>query len=411
MLRFDPDTGLYADPTDRLRAEVRADWQAAFARDGLPPLNVEPETPAGQLADSQTAAIADKDGQLLYLANQFNPLTAEGVWQDALGKIYFLTRKVAESSVAVCLCKGLPGTVIPAGALIRSAADGTLWRCAATTAIPTGGAAEIPFRAGDAGPLAAGAHTLTEIVTVTPGWDSVDNPAAAAPGRDAESRAEFETRRAASVAKNAHGSVAALHGAIADIPGVLDLAVLENTGDDPVARWGVTIPGHSIRISVHGGEDAAIAEAVYRKKDGGCGTAGNTEISYSDPDFGGAAYTYRIERPEPLAFGVRVALRATPDTPAGVEEAVKKAVLNNFNGLDGGLRVGMADIVYASRFYAPALAAGVRDLVGVKICAPAAGKAWADEVTVNADRVPVLSADDITVVIEDTPTQRGRRPQ
>lgn len=408
MLRFDPDVGLYVDPTDQIRAEVRADWRAAFAGNGGPPLNVEPETPAGQLIDSQTAAVAAKDAQVLHLANQFNPLTAEGVWQDALGKIYFLTRKIAESSVAVCRCKGLPGTVIPAGALIRSNADGALWRCARTTAIPTGGAADIPFRAGETGPLAAGAHTLTEIVTVTPGWDSVDNPAAAVPGRDAESRAEFETRRAAGVAKNAHGSVAALYGALADLPGVLDLAVLENTGDEPVVRWGVTIPGHSVCISVYGGEDAAVAETVYRKKDGGCGTAGNTEISWSDPDFGGATYAYRIERPEPLAFGVRVTLRATPDTPALVEDAVKKAVLDNFHGRDGGLRAGMADIIYASRFYAPAVAAGVKDLVGVKIRAPAGSGDWADEVTVNADRVPVLSADDITVHIEDTPTRRGR---
>ena len=87
MLHFDPRTGLYADEIQDVRRTVQQDWIAAFRRDGRPELNVEPETPAGQLVDSQTAAIVDKDNEVLFLANQFNPETAEGIWQDALAKI------------------------------------------------------------------------------------------------------------------------------------------------------------------------------------------------------------------------------------------------------------------------------------------------------------------------------------
>lgn len=403
MLYFDPQTGLYAESVEDVRQSVRQGWKDAFRRDGLPELNTEPETPAGQLIDSQTAAIVDKDNEVLFLGNQFNPLTASGVWQDALGKIYFLTRKVAQNSEVVCQCRGLAGTVISQGARIKSSVDGSEWACMEAVTISAGGTAQARFQAQTPGPLVALANTLTEIVTVTPGWDSVTNPAAAVVGRDSESQLEFEKRRYNSVAANARGSVAALYGAIANLPDVLDVVVLENVGNDPIASWGVTIPGHSVWIAVTGGTDSEIAETIYRKKDAGCGTAGNTQIGYQDAELPGMPiYTYRIERPAPLAFAVRVTLRLTPTTPQDIEQKIKDAVLADFNGAGphDNLRVGTAQEVYASRFYCAVIGAGVQNLVSIELAAPATGGTWGPSVTVNADQSPVLDADNIQVIIQ-----------
>lgn len=403
MLYFDPQTGLYAESVEDVRQSVRQGWKDAFRRDGLPELNTEPETPAGQLIDSQTAAIVDKDNEVLFLGNQFNPLTASGVWQDALAKIYFLTRKTAQTSEATCVCTGLQGTLITQGARIKSSADGSEWVCAETVTIPATGSAQARFQAQTPGPLVALANTLTEIVTVTPGWDSVTNPAAAVVGRDSESQLEFEKRRYNSVAANARGSVAALYGAIANLPDVLDVVVLENVGNDPIASWGVTIPGHSVWIAVTGGTDSEIAETIYRKKDAGCGTAGNTQIGYQDAELPGMPiYTYRIERPAPLAFAVRVTLRLTPTTPQDIEQKIKDAVLADFNGAGphDNLRVGTAQEVYASRFYCAVIGAGVQNLVSIELAAPATGGTWGPSVTVNADQSPVLDADNIQVIIQ-----------
>lgn len=403
MLHFDPQTGLYPDEIETVREAVREDWVLAFRKDGLPDLNTEPETPAGQLIDSQTAAIADKDSEVLYLAQQFNPLTAEGIWQDALGEIYFLKRKLATASTAVCVCTGLAGTVIQAGAVIKSTEDGSEWVCSGTVTIPQGqSSVRATFTASESGPVAASPNTLTRIVTVTPGWDSVTNPAAAVTGSTQESQAAFETRRYNSVAANARGSVNALYGAIANLDGVIDAVVLENTTNVSKQEWGVTIPGHSVYISVVGGQDADIAEAIYRKKDAGCGTAGNTQVTYQDTELPWQPiYTYSIERPTPLAFGVRVTIRKTSSTPYNIEDQIKAVVLANFNGSgdSGALRVGMAQNVYGSRFYCPILGVGVQDLQSIEIAAPVSAGQWGDMVTVNADQEPVLAADDITVVI------------
>lgn len=405
MLYFDPQTGLYAESVEDVRQSVRQDWKDAFRRDGLPELNTEPGTPAGQLIDSQTAAIVDKDSEVLFLANQFNPLTAEGIWQDALAKIYFLTRKTAQVSEAVCTCTGLQGTVIAQGALIKSSADGAEWACAETVTIPATGSVQVRFLARTSGPLMAAANTLTQIVTVTPGWDAVTNVAAAMVGRDSETQKEMEQRRYASVAANSRGSVSSLYGALADLPDVLDVVVLENIGNEPIVSWGVTIPGHSVWIAIVGGDESAIAETIYQKKDAGCGTAGNTTVTYQDMSLPGTPiYSYLIERPDALAFGVKVTFRLTPSTPQNIVQQIKKAVLDDFNGIGahGNLRVGTAQEVYASRFYCSAIGAGVQNLVSIEIAAPVSGAAWGDSVTVNADQTPVLDEGDILVsALED----------
>ena len=83
-----------------------------------------------------------------------------------------------------------------------------------------------------------------------------------------------------------------------------------------------------------------------------------------------------------------------------ITEKIKAAILADFNGQgSAGLRVGMAQNVYASRFYCPVLGVGVQDLQSIEIAAPLNGGQWVDMVTVNADQEPVLDAGDITVIV------------
>ena len=398
-LTFNPETGLVAPSTADIRAEVAAMFVAAFAKNGLPPLDTAPETPAGQLIDSLSAIIADKDAEILYLANQFNPLTAEGQWQAALGQIYFLSPYTATNSVATCTCTGLQGTVIGAGSIIQSASDNTQWVALETATIPSSGNVSVSFQCQTAGQIQASAGTLTKIVTVTPGWDSVTNTASAVVGTLAETQLAFEKRRYNSVAINARGSINALYSALSAIEGVIDLAVLENNTSSAVTKKGVSVPGHSVWITIVGGSETDIAAAIYRNKDAGCGTAGNTAISYTDDTIALApSYNYYIERPADLAFGVKVQYRETETTPADIEQRIKDAVVKNFNGGSTFSRAGTAQTIYASRFYGDIIACGVTDLVSVQIAAPVSGGSWTTQIDVDADEEPVIDAADVTVV-------------
>jgi uncharacterized phage protein gp47/JayE len=352
--------------------------------------------------DAEAAYLAQTNAELLYLFSQLNPRTAEGVWQDALGYIYFLSRKIAQPTLVTVTCSGLQGTQIPAGAQMQDE-DGTRYELVSTVTIPASGSVDGIFQCLEAGPIECPAGTLETIVTVIPGWDSGTNAAAGVIGRNRESQVDFENRRFASVAKNSHGSVFSLQGALADLDGVVDCTVLENPTSATVTKHGVSIPGHSVAICIYGGADDAIAETIYNKKDAGCGTTGNVTVTYVAEDYGNATYNYEIVRPTPTDVHIAVEINKTESTSATVEQDVRDAIIADFNGQDsnsGNVRVGLAQTLYASRCAVCVIkTAGVSDLVGITV-ALGTGTAGAS-ITIPGDVEPTISASDITVTINE----------
>jgi uncharacterized phage protein gp47/JayE len=259
------------------------------------------------------------------------------------------------------------------------------------------------FQCLEAGPIECPAGTLTTIVTVIPGWDSGTNAAAGVIGRNRESQADFENRRFASVAKNSHGSVFSLQGALADLDGVVDCQILENPTSSTVTKHGVSIPSHSVAICIYGGANADIAETIYNKKDAGCGTTGGTTVTHTATEAGNAVYSYSIVRPTPTDVKVAVEINKTDSTSATVEQDIKNAVIADFNGQDtnsGNTRVGLAQTLYASRFAVAVIkTAGVSDLVGITV-ALGTGTAGAS-ITIPGDVEPTISASDITVTVNE----------
>lgn len=391
------ETGITAEETSVIRANIAQEWKNAFADPTLPELDTNAETPAGQLIDGETALASEKDNELIFLSNQFNPKNAVGAWQDALGAIYFISRKIALPTYVTCQAEGAYGTVIPYGAIVQDTNGYTFMNTAPAT-INASGQATLIVRCTEMGAVEVTSGSVNKIVTTVPGWDRVTNAAAGVTGRDVESQAAFESRRVQSVAKNAHGSVASVFGAIADINDVTALLILENTTNVDKTEKGVTIAGHSVYISVYGGADNEIAKAIYNKIDAGCGTNGNTMVSYNpvsddatQPDM---LYSYYIERPTAVSTGIVVTVADEQTTT--LTNAIKEAVVNNFNGNSGYRRVKMGDTLYASRFYADVIKAGVTKLETIQIKYPLIATA-ADSVNVDADEIPTISVDDVTV--------------
>ena len=391
------ETGITAEETSVIRANIAQEWKNAFADPTLPELDTNAETPAGQLIDGETALASEKDNELIFLSNQFNPKNAVGAWQDALGAIYFISRKIALPTYVTCQAEGAYGTVIPYGAIVQDTNGYTFMNTAPAT-INASGQATLIVRCTEMGAVEVTSGSVNKIVTTVPGWDRVTNAAAGVTGREVESQAAFESRRVQSVAKNAHGSVASVFGAIADINDVTALLILENTGNTDKTEKGVTIAGHSVYISVYGGADNEIAKAIYNKIDAGCGTNGNTRVSYNpvsddatQPDM---LYSYYIERPTAVSTGIVVTVADEQTTT--LTNAIKEAVVNNFNGNSGYRRVKMGDTLYASRFYADVIKAGVTKLETIQIKYPLSATA-ADSVNVDADEIPTISVDDVTV--------------
>lgn len=402
MLNFNSQTGFSVSETSDIRDEVAQDWVEAFKEQGRPDLNVDPETPQGQIIDSQTAAIHQKDVELAFLAQQFNPQTASGRWQDALAKIYFINRKPAINSTCVCTLTGINGTTVTAGALIRSTYDQTLWSLNEDTTIGSNGTTTATFTCQSEGAIQAGVATLTQIVTTVPGWDAVTNATAAEVGQLVESQAAFESRRYQSVALNGRSTTAAVYARVAEVNNVIAAYVTDNKTNVNKTVDGYTLSPHSIYVSVIGGDDDDIAEAIYNSVSAGCDYNGNTTVNVTDPNTG-AVEAVTFMRPTQLPLYVKVTIQDDGNLPDGYETIVRQAVYNNFYGLDTSttisgeaiLRVIMNTDLYASRFLPSILNAGISQLLRVEISSD--NSTWVDFIHVPISNEPTLELENIQV--------------
>lgn len=335
---------------------VLEDFQAAFGGN----LNPSLETPQGQLASSEAAIIGNTDATFLYYTTQVDPAFAQGRMQDAIARIYFIERNPAQPTVTQCVCVGLAGVAIPVGALAQ-AEDGNLYTCTESGTIPVGGSITLTFACNVVGPIVCPANTVTQIYQAIPGWDSINNPTDGIEGNNTESRADFEARRAASVAHNSVGSLPAVYGAVLGVENVIDAYVTENDTLSNVTIRGTTLLPKSLYVAVVGGAALDVATAIWSKKAPGCGYNGNTTVTVYDEDGYVApfpSYQVTFEIPDPLEVSFAVVVANNGQVPANAGTLIQNAIINAFSGADGGTRARIGTTVYASRFVAPVLAVG-----------------------------------------------------
>jgi uncharacterized phage protein gp47/JayE len=385
-----------------------ADFVAAFALQGKT-LTPALTAPQGQLASSQAFIVADFQALLAQIVAMVDPMTSSGAYQDALGRIYFLTRKAATFATVPATLGGVPGQPIPAGGQVKSG-DGTIWATLLPTGFAPDGTAPVIFQSLTAGSLpVAGINDLT-IYQRSPGWQTVTNVVGSTPGRDVESRSEFETRRQESVQIGGTGAAAVVRAAVADVAGVSDVFVYNN-GSDTAITYGTTnypIPAHSIAIMATGGADLDIANAIHSKLDAGAGmsTSEATTVTITDSVNYAAPYPqYPINFVRPTATQVYItvnvaALSTLPsDYIVAVQQAVALAFLNGFSAADGSINIGRARIggqILAAGFSATIQALGNITPVTIYIGftpMPVTG----NSVTMGIDQQPVCPQLNITV--------------
>jgi hypothetical protein len=350
------DVGFVVPSEQSVLAGVQTDINNAFGGGVNPALT----TGLGQLATSTTALIGNKNDETVNLFHQFDPAYATGRGQDAIARIYFLSRNPALPTVVEALCTGGQGVIIPAGAQAKSA-DGLIYTCTdgtdPITGIPAIGNITLTFECSTDGPIPCPAGSLTTIFRSIPGWDSITNPTDGVLGRVVEGRAEFERRRSASVALNARGSLPSVRGAVLSVADILDAYVTENTASSPVTIRGVSVAAKSLYVSAVGGIDSDVAQAIWSKKAPGCGYNGNTTVTVFDSNSGYSpplpSYAVSFERPASLAILFAVVLANNAQIPSNAIAQIQTAIISAFAGADGGTRAQIASTIYSSRYYGP----------------------------------------------------------
>lgn len=376
---------------------VQEDMDAAFGGG----LNPALETPQGQLASSQTAIIGDKNSEIAEIVNQVDPQFADGRFQDAIARIYFLIRKPAIPTTVIVTLGGLPGTVIPAGTLAQDTSGNTYTNVGDST-IGVGSTVSAEFQNVLTGAIACPSGTLSKVFQTIPGWDTITNPTDGVLGNAVESRADFEFRRKNSVALNGRGTTNAIYAAVFNVANVIDVYAIDNPTNATVNTGSTNFPvvAHSIYVAVVGGLDADIAQAIWLKKDVGCDYNGNTSVTVTDTSgysYPQPTYVVKFQRPSALAIKFAVNIVNSATLPANIVTLVKNAIVARFNGSDGTVRERIGALILASRYYSAVVNVTPNlSLISVLI---GTSSPTLLQVQVGIDQTPTLSASDITVTL------------
>lgn len=342
-------TGFIAPTESAILAGVQADQQAAFGGN----LDSGLTTPQGQLAQSQTAIIGDANDQFLYLANGVDPAYASGRMQDAIGRIYFLTRLAAQPTTLQIACGGLQGVIISVGAQIQDS-SGNIYVCAAQGTIPSSGTITLSFACSTNGPIAVPASSGVSIYQAIPGWDTVSCISGVI-GRNVESRSAFELRRQQSVAANAVGMLDSILGAVLAVSGVVDAYVIDNPQSTSQTIGGMTLNANSVYVCVAGSfTPLTVAQAIWTKKPPGCNYTGNTSATVTDPNPVYSippSYTVSFQTAVNTPIFFAVSIKNSSTVPSNALTLIQGAIDNAFSGEDGGIVPRIGSMIFASRFY------------------------------------------------------------
>lgn len=324
--------GLQVKTRDELVAELETAFKAIYGED----INLDQNSPDGQLLQILAQAGADLR-ELLALVNAgFDPDQAEGFILDQRVALNGITRgggTFTEIEVDVTTDRalnlvGLDGqsaSVNPSVPNLYTVRDdaGTLFYLLDSQSPGAAGTFTYNFRAADLGLVEVSPNTVTTPVTVVRGIVSVNNPGAPlVVGRDEETDIALRTRRSVSQSIKARGMADGMQAALAALDGVVIAIVKENfttiTDDDG-------IPAHSIWAIVDGGDDTEIATTIKEYKSAGCGMKGAEEVDVPYND--GRPYIVKFDRPVSQDLWIRFDL----ELPGGIydADAIKAGIVEN----------------------------------------------------------------------------------
>jgi len=189
------------------------------------------------------------------------------------------------------------------------------------------------FKCDTAGAIDPNIGTITQIVTSYAGWNSVENDAPAAVGRDAETDNALRARWSRSVYNRASSMVEAIQAALYNVDGVSVAVVYENASNDTDADGR---PPHSIEAIVDGGDGIDIGKAIWTHKAAGIDTYGSeSAVTY---DSQGVAHTMYFNRPTQVPVYLHIEITENPEKALSSAAVViiKQALVEKGNALGVG---------------------------------------------------------------------------
>ena len=292
----------------------------------------------------------------------------------------------------VVFSRSTPATsdiIIPAGTRVATSDGSVIFQTTDAVILQTGQTqVEAPIEAvepGSHGNVAA--NTITKIVDPISGIESVNNPNPTEGGRNAETDEEFRYRIKTTIQSLGKATLDAIKAAVMRVEGVKAVKIEENdTMNDYTAEGG--LPPKSFRVFVWGGDDQAIAQAIFDAKPAGIRPYGSVSaIAY---DIDGNPHIIYFERPTEIPIYVDVTVVTSSNV---TEQQIKDVVKDYFDSLGVG-----DDVVYSK------LLAKIVEIEGVEDAILKIGKTSPPDGTSNIEiadnEVAITDDTKITVTIQ-----------
>lgn len=322
--------GLQVKTLSEVTAALQADFKAIYGSD----INLDQNSPDGQLIGIFAQAIVDQLELLVEINNSFNPDTAIGVILDQRCAINNIQRAGGTYTIInlditadrTLILQGLDAdfnNINGTGYTVQDNAGNQFILVDSVTILA--GTTTLEFRAQKIGAVNTTINTITTQTTVILGITAVNNPnVPLSIGQNQETDAQFHIRRQQSVANATTGYLNGILGNILALPGVTSAKIYENVTN---STDGDSIPAHGMWLIVEGGANTDIANVIYERKSYGANMVG--AVSVDIPTASGATFTALFDRPSSENLYIKFNIQPTIAGQTFDDAAIKTYIVAN----------------------------------------------------------------------------------
>ena len=266
------ENGLLIDEFSTIYNRLADKFKLIYGQD----INLEQNSPDGQLLGIITNEIYDLQTLILHIYNSFDPDSAQGVELNKLLKLIAQTRRASTKSIVDITIVANANVTLPADYTIIDENKNEWVINAETTLIS--GTNIISFNAVNFGAIEASANTINDVVTVFPEITSVNNALPAEVGRDEESDVLLRKRRNNLLSVNSNSTIAGLYSKLFLLDTVTDAVIYENATDTYDALKDLN--AHTLWCIIDGGSIDEITKIIATDKTIGTDLKGTVSNNY-----------------------------------------------------------------------------------------------------------------------------------
>ena len=266
------ENGLLIDEFSTIYNRLADKFKLIYGQD----INLEQNSPDGQLLGIITNEIYDLQTLILHIYNSFDPDLAQGVELNKLLKLIAQTRRASTKSIGDITIVANANVTLPADYTIIDENKNEWVINAETTLIA--GTNIVSFNAVNFGAIEASANTINDVVTVFPEIISVNNTLPAEIGRDEESDVLLRKRRNNLLSVNSNSTIAGIYSKLFLLDTVTDAVIYENATDTYDALKDLN--AHTLWCIIDGGSIDEITKIIATDKTIGTDLKGTVSNNY-----------------------------------------------------------------------------------------------------------------------------------